>query len=50
MDIGKEVREVEFEPVPASAPVHEPEPVQVPVPDVPAEPDKEPTHAVGILR
>ena len=39
MDIGKEVREVEFEPVetPASEPA--PEPVTVP------EPEKEPVHA-----
>lgn len=37
MDIGKEVREVEFEPFPVDAPVEEP--VQVPVP---VEPVKEP--------
>lgn len=49
MDIGKEIREVEFEPVsmPGS------DPVQVPVPSVPAgepvphepAPDEEPAHA-----
>lgn len=37
MDIGKEVKEVEFEPFPVEAPVEEP--VQVPVP---VEPEKEP--------
>ena len=44
MDIGKEVREVEFEPVPESAPTV-PGP-GVPVPDVPAPaPDREPVPA-----
>lgn len=37
MDIGKEIREVEFEPFPVDAPVEEP--VQVPVP---VEPEREP--------
>lgn len=31
MDIGKEVREVEFEPFPVSVPVEEPSPVVDPV-------------------
>jgi hypothetical protein len=43
MDIGKEVREVEFEPVPEAAPVE-----PVPVPSVPA-PAEEPVHA-AVLR
>jgi hypothetical protein len=46
MNIGKEVREVEFEPVPESVPVEPPAPV--PVPSVPA-PVEEPVHA-AVLR
>jgi hypothetical protein len=46
MDIGKEVREVEFEPVPETVPM---EPVvPVPVPSVPV-PVEEPVHA-AVLR
>jgi hypothetical protein len=46
MDIGKEVREVEFEPIPETVPVEPP--VPVPVPRVPA-PAEEPVHA-AVLR
>jgi hypothetical protein len=40
MDIGKEVREVTFEPIPESAPVEEPSPQIEPV-EAP-EPEREP--------
>jgi len=58
MDIGKEVKEVEFEPLAPPVSVPGPDPVHVPVPMVPIPapepvhsdpaPDKEPAHAAAV--
>lgn len=48
MDIGREVKEVEFAPVEHPVPVHEPELPNVPEPVQPT-PVEEPVHA-GVLR